>query len=75
MGKEVNFMNKNEQQPIKTIDARGSYNFGRLVNIKEPEDLARAGITISFEAAAATWGKEKARQYIRPGTVGPISKP
>lgn len=76
MGKGVSFMNRAEQQPVRKIDARGIYNFhGGDVNVREPEDLVKAGISISFEAVAATWGEEKARQYIKPGTVGPISKP
>lgn len=65
-------MSRSEQQPRK-IDARGIYSpHGRTaVDVKEPGDLVRAGIQISYEAAAATWGEEKARQFIKPGTIGP----
>lgn len=56
-------MSRVEKEPM---DARGIYaSSGTIrVYVKEPQDLIAAGIQISFEAAAITWGNKKASEYI-----------
>jgi hypothetical protein len=47
----------------KNVDARGIYRGAKDVQVTQPEDLVDAGIRISYEAAAKTWGPEAASWY------------